>query len=83
MDEHQVVQVGHQFKDGVTFMVLSTQCLQKNMARADNCNFKSTQIKFFPSFVTFMFSHFLIFAVSEEDCHVLKAYAHMRAHART
>ncbi len=30
-----------------------------------------------------MFSHFLIFAVSEEDCHVPKAYAHMRAHART
>jgi hypothetical protein len=29
-----------------------------------------------------MFSHFLIFAVSEEDWHVPKAYAHMRAHAR-
>jgi hypothetical protein len=25
MDEHQVVQVGHKFKDGVTFVVLSTQ----------------------------------------------------------
>ena len=39
-------------------------------------------IKFFPSFLTFMFSHFLIFAVSEEDWHVPKAYTHMLTHAR-
>ncbi len=41
-------------------------------------------INFFPSFLTFMFSHFLIFAVSEarEDWHVPKAYAHIRTHAR-
>ena len=39
MDEHQVVQVGHQFKDGVTFMVLSTPHLLNNMARADNRKF--------------------------------------------
>ncbi len=25
MDEHQVVQVAHQFKDGVTFMTLTSQ----------------------------------------------------------
>jgi hypothetical protein len=43
----------------------------------------STQSKFFPSFLTFKFSHFLIFAVSEEDCHVPKAYAHMRVHVLT
>ncbi len=24
MDEHQIVQIGHQFKDGVTFMALTT-----------------------------------------------------------
>ncbi len=41
---------------------------------------KTRPIKFFPSFLTFMFSHFLIVAVSEEDWHVPKAYAHMRAH---
>jgi hypothetical protein len=35
-----------------------------------------------PSFLTFKFSYFLIFAVSEEDCHVSKAYAHMRVHER-
>ncbi len=40
MDEHQVVQVGHQFKESVTFMVLSTQHLLNNMARGDNCNFE-------------------------------------------
>jgi hypothetical protein len=28
MDEHQVVQVGHQFKDGITFMTLTTLHLQ-------------------------------------------------------
>ncbi len=42
-----------------------------------------TQIKFFPSFLTSMFSHFLIFAASEKDCHIPKAYAHMRAHRCT
>jgi hypothetical protein len=36
MDEHQVVQVGHQFKDGVIFMVLTTPHLLNNLARADN-----------------------------------------------
>ncbi len=40
-DEHQVVQVGHQFKDGVTFMVLSMQHLLNNMAIGDNCNFET------------------------------------------
>jgi hypothetical protein len=41
-----------------------------------------TQSKFFRSFLTFKFSHFLIFAVLEEDCFVPKACAHMRVHAR-
>ncbi len=41
MDEHQVVQVGHQFKDGVTFMVISKQHLLNNMARGDNCSFET------------------------------------------
>jgi hypothetical protein len=40
MDEHQVVQVGHQFKAGVTFMTLTTQHLLNNLARADNCKFQ-------------------------------------------
>ncbi len=39
MDEHQVVQVSHQFKDGVIFMTVTTQHLLDNMERADNCNF--------------------------------------------
>ncbi len=41
MDEHQVVQVGHQFKDGVTFMTLTTPHSQNHMARgdSDNCGF--------------------------------------------
>jgi hypothetical protein len=39
MDEHQVVQVGHQFKDGVTFMVLSMPHLLNKMARENNCKF--------------------------------------------
>ena len=38
MDEHQVVQVGHQLKDGVTFMVLCTPHLLNTMARGDNWN---------------------------------------------
>jgi hypothetical protein len=37
MDEHQVVQVAHQFKDGVTFMTLTSQHWLNNMACADNC----------------------------------------------
>jgi hypothetical protein len=41
MDEHQVVQVGHQFKDGVTFMTVTTPHLLNNMARGDNCNFET------------------------------------------
>jgi hypothetical protein len=39
MDEHQAVQVSHQFKDGVTFMVLSTLHLLNNMACWDHCKF--------------------------------------------
>ena len=41
MDEHQVVQVGHQFKDGVTYMTVTTQHLLNNLARADNCKFEA------------------------------------------
>ncbi len=41
MDGHQVVQVGHQFKDGVTFMTVTTPNLLNNLARADNCNFET------------------------------------------
>ncbi len=59
--------------------VVSMRSLELNKAVPT----KTTQIKFSLYFLTFMFSHFLIFAVSEEDCHVPKAYAHMRAHART
>jgi hypothetical protein len=40
MDEHQVVCVGHQFKDGVTFMTLTTHNFLNTMARADNCGFE-------------------------------------------
>jgi hypothetical protein len=49
MDEHQVVQVSHQFKDGVTFMDLSMQHLLNNIARGDNCNFE-TQGHFYRAF---------------------------------
>jgi hypothetical protein len=43
MDEHQVVQVGHQFKDGVrlTFMTVTMEHLLNNMAGEDNCNFET------------------------------------------
>ncbi len=41
MDEHQVVQVCHQFKNGVTFMTVTTQHLLNNLARADNCKFET------------------------------------------
>ncbi len=41
MDEHQVVQVCHQFKDGVTFMTVTMQHLLNNMARMDNCKFQT------------------------------------------
>jgi hypothetical protein len=44
MDEHQVVQVGHQFKDGVTFMTVTSPHLLNNMTRAvcaDNCKFQT------------------------------------------
>jgi hypothetical protein len=44
MDEHQVVQLGHQFKDGVTFMTLTTQQLLNNMAREDNCSFETQRL---------------------------------------
>ena len=37
----------------------------------------------FPTFSIFWFFHILIFAVSEEDWHVPKAYALMHACART
>jgi hypothetical protein len=40
MDEHQVVQVGYQFKDGVTFLTVTTPHLLNNLARADNCKFE-------------------------------------------
>jgi hypothetical protein len=40
MDEHQVVQVGYQFKHGVTFMCMTTPHLLNNLARADNCKFE-------------------------------------------
>ena len=36
MDKHQVVNVGHQFSDGVRFMSLTTQHFLLNMARAKN-----------------------------------------------
>jgi hypothetical protein len=36
MDEHQVVLVCNQFKDGVTFMTLTTQHLLNNLARGDS-----------------------------------------------
>ena len=36
MDEHQPVCVGHQFKDGITFMCISSCHLMNNMARAVN-----------------------------------------------
>jgi hypothetical protein len=41
MHEHQVVLVGHQFKDGVTFMTVTTPHLLNNLARADNCKFQT------------------------------------------
>jgi hypothetical protein len=41
MDADQVVQVGHHFKDGVTFMTVTTQHLLNNMERADNCIFQT------------------------------------------
>jgi hypothetical protein len=41
MDEHQVVQVGHQFQDCVTFMTVTKQHLLNNLARADNCKFQT------------------------------------------
>jgi hypothetical protein len=41
MDEQQVVQVGHQFKDGVSFMTVTTQHLLNNMACVDNCEFQT------------------------------------------
>ncbi len=40
MNEHQVVQVGYQFKHGVTFMTVTTPHLLNNLARADNCKFE-------------------------------------------
>jgi hypothetical protein len=40
MDEHQVVQVGYQFKDGVTFLTVTMPHLLNNLARADNCKFE-------------------------------------------
>ena len=43
-----------------------------------HCRVNTTKIEFFS-----IFSHFLIFPVSEEDCHVPKAYAQMRAHGCT
>jgi hypothetical protein len=42
MDEHQLVCVRGQFKDGVTFMCLSTPHLLNNMARAENRGFEKT-----------------------------------------
>jgi hypothetical protein len=45
MDEHQPVCVGHQFKDGITFMCLTTRStphLLNNMARAENCGCQKT-----------------------------------------
>jgi hypothetical protein len=36
MDEHQPVCVGHQFKDGITFMCVSSCHLLNNLARAVN-----------------------------------------------
>ena len=38
--EHEPVCLGHQFKDGVTFMTLSTPHLLLNMARAVNCGWQ-------------------------------------------
>ena len=40
MDEHQVICLGFQFKDGVRFMVLSTPHLIVNMARAILCGWQ-------------------------------------------
>ncbi len=42
MDEHQTVCVGHQFKDGVTFMCLTTPHLINNMVRSENCGCQKT-----------------------------------------
>jgi hypothetical protein len=36
----QVVQVGYQFKDGVTFLTVTTQHLLNSLAREDNCKFE-------------------------------------------
>ncbi len=41
MDEHQVVQVCHQFKDGVTFMTVTMLHLLNNLAREDNPTFET------------------------------------------
>ncbi len=55
----------------------------KRKIRLCACGNKKGDLSSFSIFSHFLFSHFLIFAVSEEDCHVPKAYAHMHACART
>ena len=40
LDEHQVVSCGHQFKDGVRFLNLTTPHLLMNLARAENCGWQ-------------------------------------------
>ncbi len=40
MDEHQVVQVCHQFNDDVKFMTVTTPHVLNNLARVDNCKFQ-------------------------------------------
>ncbi len=40
MNEHQTFCLGYQFKDGVTFMCLSTTHMLLNLARAQNCGWQ-------------------------------------------
>jgi hypothetical protein len=40
MDEHQTFCLGYQFKDGVTFMCLSTPHMLNNFARMENCRWQ-------------------------------------------
>ena len=40
MDEHQTFCLGYQFKDGITFMCLSTPHMLRNFARMTNCGWQ-------------------------------------------
>ncbi len=54
-----------------------------NLVLDDHLSVFSETKQDYSIFSHFLFSHFLIFAVSEEDWHVSKAYAHMHACACT